>query len=160
MAGGSGGPPAVTDLAATLTNTTLTTEFREYLRTKLDRNQESNLDHKKKFEQWLDFVLVCEQIFALPESENDAKVQQFIDIGDRFLCPPPLGYNLALANQLNRRELLAHCKDLKEKRTETPREDLLRPGYEFIFDKLDQKHDLFKNSRPRTPLQAIMCLLS
>jgi hypothetical protein len=49
----------------------------------LDKNKESNPDIKKTFEQWLDFVLLCKQIFALPEKKPGAKVQLLIQIGER-----------------------------------------------------------------------------
>jgi len=149
------------DLRQTLEEPDTLHSFRTFLRTKLDGNKSTNSDTKKKFEQWLDFVLICQQIFSLAEDELDHRIGLMGEVGERFLAKPPLGYNIALANQLNRRELELHCKNLKEKVSLDPDTSLLRPGYEFIFSSLSKKHDVFKRTtRPSTTLQAILCSLS
>ena len=37
-------------------------EFRLFLRRKLDMNRSSDTEVKRKFEQWLDFVLICQKV--------------------------------------------------------------------------------------------------
>ena len=152
-------PEAVTDLNQTVQSDTLRTEFRKFLREKLDNNKSDNSEHKKMFEQWLDYVILCKEIFALPETETDSKVKLMIRIGDKFLAKPPDGYNLALKSQLNRKELEAHCSSLSQKTPDLkPNSDLLKDGYEFIFTKLESKHDIFKKTyKPTTTLAALLC---
>ena len=58
--------------------------FLFFSRVELDENNDSEADHKGKFEVWLDFVLLCDQIFELPRSESAAKkIQLFIDVGEK-----------------------------------------------------------------------------
>ena len=112
-------------------------------------------------EQWLDFVIICEKVFELPEDKREEKIFLMVEIWHKFLDKPPEGYNMALQNQLNRKELINHCKNLSESITDEPDDSLLRDGYEYIFSKLDQKHDVFKKTqRPVTTLAAFMCALS
>eukprot|EP00092_Neocalanus_flemingeri_P018118 GFUD01019609.1.p1 GENE.GFUD01019609.1~~GFUD01019609.1.p1 ORF type:complete len:341 (-),score=104.04 GFUD01019609.1:168-1190(-) len=151
----------VTDLRQTLTDVKLLQEFRLFLRIKIDRNKSGDPDYKKMGEQWLDFVMICEQVFELPEGEVDAKIYLMIEIGQKFLGKPPDGYNMAMKNQLNRKELINHCRNLSEKVTCDPDDSLLRDGYEYVYSKLDQKHDVFRKTyRPTTMLAAVMCVLS
>jgi len=134
-----------------------------FLRTNpnLDKNRSDDPEYKKKNEQWLDFVIICEQVFELPEHENEQKINLMVEIGKKFFGRPPDGYNMALQNQLNRKELISHCKNLCERVTNEPDVSLLRDGYEFVYGKLDQKHDLFKKTyKPITRLAALMCALS
>ena len=154
-------PEKVENLQSTLTSTKLTKEFRTFLRTKLDQNKSDNPESKKMFEQWLDFVLLCEDMFALPESQLEAKSGIIITIGQKFLGRPPDGYNMALQNQLNRKEVIAHAKSLSEKVPGLkPDEKLVKEGYEYIYSKLEQKHDLFKKSfNQTTSLHAFLCAL-
>ena len=112
-------------------------------------------------EQWLDFVNISEQVFQLPEDQNDNKINLMVEIGEKFLGKPPDGYNMALQNQHNRREIKNHCKILSEKVTSEADDSLLRDGYEYVYGKLDQKHDVFRKTyRPTTRLAALMCTLS
>ena len=68
---------------------------------------------------------------------------------------------MVLENQLNRKELINHCKNLADGVTNEPDHSLLRDGYEYVYGKLDQKHDLFKKIyQPTTRLAALMCALS
>ena len=142
----------VTDLRQTQSDTKLVLEFRLFLRTKIDRNRSDDPDYKKMSEQWLDFVNICEQVFELPEDENETKINLMVEIGERFFGKPPDGYNMAVKNQLNRKELINHCRNLSEKVTSEPDDTLLRDGYEYAYGKLDQKHDVFRKTyRPTTP---------
>ena len=151
----------VTDLRQTLTDTKLVLQFSLFLRTKIDRNKSDDPQYKKMSEQWLDFGNICEQVFQLPEDQNDTKINLMVEIGETFLGKPPDGYNMALQNQLNRRELKNHCKNLSEKVTSGADDSLLRDGYEYLYGKLDQKHDVFRKIyRPTTRLAALMCTLS
>ena len=154
-------PEKAENLQSTLTSSKLTKEFRSYLRTKLDQNKSDNPDSKKMFEQWLDYVLLCEEMFGLPESQVEDKSKIIIRIGQKFLGKPPDGYNMALKNQLNRKEVINHAKSLSEKVPGLkPDEKLLRDGYEYIYSKLEQKHDLFKKTfNQTTSLQAFLCAL-
>ena len=152
-------PETVTELKVTLLNTKLRDKFRTFLRLKLDQNKSDNPEHKKMFEQWLEFVLICDNIFELPETEVETRTGLMIQIGTKFLGKPPDGYNLALKSQINRKELQNHCKSLKEKVPNvSPDQELLKDGYEFIFSKLDQKHDIFRKTYvPTTTLAALVC---
>jgi len=150
----------VVDLRQTLEDPDLLSDFRTFLRTRLDLNRSHNPEVKRRFEQWLDFVILCNQIFWLVEDQIEERIELMIQVGDRFLSRPPLGYNLALANQLNRKELVQHCKNLKERVTLDPDTSLLRPGYEYIFSNLSKKHDVFKKTIPRTTLHALLCAIS
>jgi len=152
-------PETVTELKVTLLNTKLRDKFRTFLRLKLDQNKSDNPEHKKMFEQWLEFVLICDNIFELPETEVETRTGLMIQIGTKFLGKPPDGYNLALKSQINRKELQNHCKSLEEKVPNvSPDQELLKDGYEFIFSKLDQKHDIFRKTYvPTTTLAALVC---
>jgi len=152
-------PETVTELKVTLLNTKLRDKFRTFLRLKLDQNKSDNPEHKKMFEQWLEFVLICDNIFELPETEVETRTGLMIQIGTKFLGKPPDGYNLALKSQINRKELQNHCKSLEEKVPNVrPDQELLKDGYEFIFSKLDQKHDIFRKTYvPTTTLAALVC---
>ena len=154
-------PEKVESLEMTLGSSKLTKEFRKFLRDKLDQNKSDNPDSKKMCEQWLDFILICDQIRAKPESEVEAKTELVIKIGTKFLGKPPDGYNMALSNQLNRKELINHAKSLSEKVPGLqPDVKLLDVGYEYILSKLEQKHDIFKKSfNKTTTLQAFLCAL-
>jgi hypothetical protein len=151
----------VKDLRNTLSEEKLLQEFRTFLRSKLDRNRNVNLDVKKTFEQWLDFVIICEQVRALPESELVPKIALMIKIGTIFLGKPPSGYNIALKSQLNRKELITHCQSLLAGSCKVPDTSLLSEGYEYVWSKLEQKHDIFKKTaRPSTKLALVLCSLS
>ena len=152
-------PETVTNLKLTLESDKLLAHFRTFLRNKLDQNKSDNLEHKKLFEQWLDYVIICKQVFELPETDAEKKTDLLISIGDKFLAKPPDGYNIALKSQLNRKELVNHCRALAEKVPDlSPDQELLKDGYEFIFGKLEQKHDIFKKTYvPTTTLAAFLC---
>lgn len=111
------------------------------------------------FEQWLDYVIICKQVLELPEADVETKTNLMISIGDKFLAKPPDGYNIALKSQLNRKELVSHCRALAEKVPDlSPDQDLLKDGYEFVFGKLEQKHEIFKKTFvPTTTLAALLC---
>ena len=53
---------SVTDLNATLEDPEVLDAFREFLRIKLDNNKSTNIVLKKKFEQWLDYVIICNKV--------------------------------------------------------------------------------------------------
>jgi len=151
----------VTDLRHTLASVKLLQEFRLFLRIKFDRNKSGDPEYKKMGEQWLDFVRTCEEVFELPEEDKHRTIDLMVEIGSQYLGKPPDGYNMALQNQLNRKELILHCKALAEKVSTDPDTSLLRDGYEYVFTKLEQKHDIFRKSyRPTTMLAALVCALS
>merc|ERR1712038_941431 len=152
-------PESVTDLKQTIESGKLRPQFRTFLRGKLDQNKSDNPEHKKMFEQWLDFVLLCNNIFELPETELETRTRLMIQVGEKFLAKPPDGYNLALKSQLNRKELVNHCRSLAEKVPDlAPDVELLKDGYEYILGKLDQKHDIFRKTHvPSTTLAALLC---
>jgi len=152
---------SVTDLRHTLADVKLVQDFRLFLRTKFDRNKSGDREYKKMGEQWLDFINICEQVFELPEEDTHLIIDLMVEIGFQFLGKPPDGYNMALQNQLNRKELILHCRALAEKVRTDPDSSLLRDGYEYVYTKLEQKHDIFRKSyRPTTRLAALMCVLS
>ena len=152
---------SVTNLKLTLESDTLRGQFRTFLRTQLDQNKSDNLKHKKMFEQWLEFVILCMKVFELPETDVETKTSLMVVIGDKCLAKPPDGYNIALKSQLNRKELVNHCRSLSEKVPDlSPNQDLLKDGYEFIFGKLEQKHDIFrKTCGHTTALAALLCFV-
>ena len=152
-------PETVTELKVTLESDKLREEFRTFLRTKLDNNKSDNKDHKKMFEQWLDYVMLCDKIFELPETEIETRTQLMSEVGTKYLAKPPDGYNMALKSQLNRKELVTHCTSLADRTPDlAPNTELLKDGYEFIFGKLDQKHDIFRKTyTPTTTLAALLC---
>jgi len=136
--------PPITDLKVTLATPDLLAEFRNYLKT------------LKKFEPLLDYLILCLQVFELPESDVDTKVRLMVEIYNQFLAPK--SHNIALASQINRKALIAHCKDLEKKVTDKPDVSLLREGYNFLFQKIEQKHDLWRKVyKPTTTLAAILC---
>ena len=63
----------------------------------------------------------------------------------------------ALSSQ-GRRDLLAHCASLAQGEGQ-PNTQLLRSAaYEFVWSKLEQKHDLWRTGRGQhTTLQALLC---
>jgi len=154
-------PEKVESLELTLSSSKLSKEFRTFLRTKVDQNKSDNPDSKKMTEQWLDFILLLDELRELPESQLEAKSEIIIRIGQKFLGKPPDGYNMALSNQLNRKEVINHAKSLSEKVPGLkPDEKLLDVGYEYIYGKLEQKHDVFKKSfNKTTTLAAFLCAL-
>jgi len=141
---------AVVNLRETLSNYKLVILFRQFLRTKIDNNKSEDPLKKKTSEQWLDFVIICEEVFELPEDETERKKILMVDIGEKFLGRSPGGYNMALQNQLNRKELICHCDNLSKGINKDPNEGLLRDGYEYVYGKLDQKHDLFRKTHKQT----------
>jgi len=152
---------AVRDLEHTLKNVTLLQKFRLFLRSKIDQNKSEDPEYKKMGEQWLEFVIICEQVFELPEEDTDVKIGVMVNIGEQFFGKPPENYNMALKNQLNRKELINHCRNLSAKVALEPDDSLLRDGYEYVYSKLQQKHDLFRKTYPPTTrLAALMCVLS
>ncbi|XP_023345243.1 uncharacterized protein LOC111714379 isoform X2 [Eurytemora carolleeae] len=134
---------SVTDLNATLEDPEVLDAFREFLRIKLDNNKSTNIDLKKKFEQWLDYVIICNKIFSLAEEDIEDCINLMVEVGERFIAKPPGGYNIALAGQLNRKALEQHCKELGDKTTLDPDTGLLRPGYLAIYLVLDLVIKLF-----------------
>merc|ERR1719350_1428938 len=61
--------PIVKNLSGTLANCILCQEFRDYL-ILLDSKIPKE---KRKFQVWLDLVLLCQSIFSLPEAEENEK---------------------------------------------------------------------------------------
>ena len=114
-------------------------DFRSFLRIKLDKNQTLDLDKKKKFEQWLDFVLICETIFKLPNSKTREKHLLMVQIGDEFFGNGSRSHKIAVTDQINRRSL-QHYKSILELESFL---DSLKKCYDYIYCKLEQKHDIF-----------------
>ena len=140
----------VTNMRDTMSNYRLMLMFRQFLRSKIDNNKSEDPVKKKTSEQWLDFVTICEKVFELPEDETEQKVNFMVEIGEKFLGRSPDGYNMALLNQLNRKELICHCNNLSKGVITEPDDSLLRDGYEYVYGKLDQKHDLFRKTSKHT----------
>ena len=65
-------------------------------------------------------------------------------VGIKFLGKPPNGYNIALKNQTNQKELIKHCEELSENPSLKPDISLIGEGYEYIYSKLEQRHKLFR----------------
>ena len=117
---------------------------------------------KFKFEQMLDFVLECDQIFLVPESDVEARKVLLIQIVQKFLGRKNKGgYDMAMPGQKNRSKLLEHEKKLSEQGTVVkPEIDLLKDPYAAIYSQLEQKHDKFKAEfNKTTTLQAFLCAL-
>ena len=118
----------VRNLRETLANNRLMLMFRQFLRTKIDSNKSDDPDKKKTSEQWLDFVIICENVFEQAEDQTERKTNLMVEIGEKFLGKPPAGYNMALQNQLNRKELVCHCNNLSKGTIKKPDDSLLRSG--------------------------------
>ena len=168
-------PVKAENIRSTLQNTKLTQEFRAYIREtldKLDRDMERKKmekmkktfdpESKFKFEQMLDFVLECEKIFVVPESDVEARKVLLIQIVQTFLGRKNKGgYDMAMPGQKNRSKLIEHEKKLSEQGAAVkPEVDLLKDPYASIYSQLEQKHDKFKTEfNKTTTLQAFLCAL-
>ena len=71
----------VRNLRETLANNRLMLMFRQFLRTKIDSNKSDDPDKKKTSEQWLDFVIICENVFEQPEDQTQRKRNLMVEIG-------------------------------------------------------------------------------
>ena len=168
-------PVKAENIRNTLQNSKLTQEFRAYIRDtldKLDRDMERKKmekmkktfdpESKFKFEQMLDWVLECEKIFDVPESDVETRKVLLIQIVQKFLGRKNKGgYDMALPGQINRSRLIEHEKKLSEQDSVVkPDVDLLKDPYNSIFSQLEQKHDKFKTEfNKTTTLQAFLCAL-
>ena len=168
-------PVKAENIQNTLLNPKLTQEFRAYIREtldKLDRDMERKKmekmkktfdpESKFKFEQMLDFVLECDQIFLVPESDVEARKVLLIQIVQKFLGRKNKGgYDMAMPGQKNRSKLIEHEKKLSEQGSVVkPEVDLLKDPYASICSQLEQKHDKFKTEfNKTTTLQAFLCAL-
>lgn len=147
------------DLRQTLNDSKLVAEFRMFLRT-LDKNRSDDPQYKNKNERWLDFVIICEQVFEVQEDIEERKINLMVEIGKQFFGRHDRK-NIALQNQLNRKELIKHCKCLSKGATSEPDVSLLMHGYDYVYEKLDQKYDLFKKTyKVPTRFAALMCALA
>lgn len=154
-------PLVVKDLTSTLNSETLTAEFRGFIRSQLDRNKSGDPGTKLKMEVWLDLVLHCEKMFSLAESDVEERTRLMVQVGTVFLAKPPDGHNIALSGAQGRRDLIAHCEAIRIGAVLDPDLELLRTAaYNFVWTKLEQKHDLWKKIRnPPTRLHALICSL-
>ena len=168
-------PVKAENIRNTLQNSKLTQEFRAYIRDtldKLDRDMERKKmekmkktfdpESKFKFEQMLDWVLECEKIFDVPESDVETRKVLLIQIVQKFLGRKNKGgYDMALPGQINRSRLIEHEKKLSEQDSVVkPDVDLLKDPYNSIYSQLEQKHDKFKTEfNKTTTLQAFLCAL-
>ena len=119
-------------------------------------------ESKFKFEQMLDWVLECEKIFDVPESDVETRKVLLIQIVQKFLGRKNKGgYDMALPGQINRSRLIEHEKKLSEQDSVVkPDVDLLKDPYNSIYSQLEQKHDKFKTEfNKTTTLQAFLCAL-
>ena len=168
-------PVKVENIRTTLQNSKLTREFRAYIRDTLDK-LDRDIERKKmekmkkpfdpeskfKFEQMLDWVLDCEKIFDIPESDVEARKVLLIQIVQKYLGRKNKGgYDMAMPGQINRSKLIEHGKKLSEQDSALkPDVDLLKDPYSSIYSQLEQKHDLFKSEfNKTTTLQAFLCAL-
>ena len=168
-------PVKAENIRNTLESTKLTQEFRAYIRDTLDK-LDRDLERKKmekmkkpfdpetkyKFEQMLDFVLECEKIFLVPESDVEVRKVLLIQIVKQFLGRKNKGgYDMAMPGQINRSKLIDHEKKLSEPESVVkPDVDLLKDPYASIYGQLEQKHDKFKTEfNKTTTLQAFLCAL-
>jgi len=155
--GGVGQVPIVKNLNGTLANCSLCQEFRDYL-ILLD----SKIP-KPKFQVWLDLVLLCQSIFSLPEAEESEKRKLMVQVGKVYLAGPPEGHKVALPGAAARRELEQHCQALDSDEGNSIPADLpllRRAAFEFVWQKLEEKHDAWRASRAQpTRLQALLCAL-
>ena len=120
-------------------------QFRNFLRKRLDQNENKDPSYKRKFEVWLDFILLCQTMFRLPLSEEDVQFSKLMAIGKLFLGKPPFGFNMAVGSQYKRRELESHCLLLQENfPLLKPNPNLVKECYEYIYMKLDQKYEIFR----------------
>ena len=168
-------PVKAENIRNTLQNSKLTQEFRAYIRDTLDK-LDRDIERKKmekvkktfdpeskfKFEQMLDWVLECEKIFDVPESDVETRKVLLIQIVQKFLGRKNKGgYDMALPGQINRSRLIEHEKKLSEQDSVVkPDVDLLKDPYNSIYSQLEQKHDKFKTEfNKTTTLQAFLCAL-
>ena len=122
-------------------------QFRRFLRNRLDQNERRDPRHKRKFEVWLDFLLICQTLFKLSQSEEDIKFAKMIVIGNLYLGKPPFGFNMAVGSQCNRKDLESHCYLLqKQFPSLKPNTNLVKECYEYIYMKLHQKYEIFRLS--------------
>merc|ERR1719341_2710736 len=155
--GDAGQVPIVKNLSGTLANCSLCQEFRDYL-ILLD----SKIP-KPKFQVWLDLVLLCQSIFSLPEAEESERKKLMIQVGKVYLAGPPEGHRVALPGAAAGRQLEQHCQALEsDEANSTPANLTLlrRAAFEFVWQKLEEKHDAWRASRVQpTRLQALLCAL-
>ena len=113
----------------------------------MDQNEKSDPRYKRKFEVWLDFLLICQTLFKLSHSEEDEIFAKMIVIGNLFLGKPPFGFNMAVGSQCNRKDLESHCYLLqKQFPSLKPNTNLVKECYEYIYMKLHQKYEIFRLS--------------
>ena len=55
-------------------------EFRKFVRLKVDNNKNADKETKKKFEQQLDYLILCKKVFDTPESDVDVKVTLMVEV--------------------------------------------------------------------------------
>jgi len=152
--------PAI-DLEGTLGCDLLCEEFRVFIRKQLDKNRSPDPKQKQKMEVWLDLVLHCQKIFSLPESEVEERIRLMVEVGTVYLAKRPEGHNIALPGAQGRSDLVAHCEALRLGTLFSPDLVLLRnAAFNWVWSKLEQKHDLWRKLRnPPTRLQALCMLL-
>merc|ERR1711934_92979 len=151
--GGVGQVPMVKNLSGTLANSILCQEFRDYLIL-----LESKIPiGKRKFQVWLDLVLLCQNIFSLPEADESEKRKLMVQVGKDYL--PRLAVSAAVA----KKELQQHCKALESDEGSSMPVDLAllrRAVFESIWQQLEAKHDAWRASRAQpTRLQQLCALL-
>ena len=120
------------------------TKFKQFLRKELDKNENRNDQDLGKFEVWFEFVKTCEQIIEHNETDLKTISELMIKMNNKFLKRPPHGFNIALGNQKNRQKLVQHCTKLQETCGHmNPDKDLLKDGFYFIADKLEDRYVIF-----------------
>merc|ERR1712130_513004 len=154
--GGAGQVPIVKNLSGTLAHCILRQEFRDYL-ILLD----SKIP-KPKFQVWLDLVLLCDRIFSLPEAEESEKRKLMVQVGKVYLAGPPEGHRVALPGASGRKQLEQHCQALESDESKLMPADLAllrRAAFEFVWQKLEEKHDAWKASRAQPTRLQLLCAL-
>ena len=127
-------------LDQTLQSEELKKDFRSFLRNKLDNNQDQDLNKKRKFEQWLDFIMTCETVFKLPNSESWKKPLLVDQIRKKFFSVETGCHNIAVNGQRNRRTIQNFHKSINGLEACVVS---LKKSYDYIYCKLEQKHHIF-----------------
>ena len=104
----------VADLCHTLNDKVLREQFRFYINTKIHESKTGYPNYKKMIVQWLDFIVICENLLQVPAANIQTATKLMVQIGSKYLGKHPKGYNMALKNQENRKELTRHCEELLE----------------------------------------------
>lgn len=151
--------PLVRELEGSLGHPGLRQEFRKFLREnpRMDNNKSQDPATKMKMEVWLELLLHCQQLFSLPESEEQRRKSLMAEVGTVFLAKD--GHNVALPGAQARRELVAHCSAVAREEVTPDLELLRRAAWNFVWGKVEQKHDVWRAARGQATTLAQLCAL-